>query len=60
MSSIAGGESPSRRSAAFIMIAGSVLMPTVNVLGTLMRMFWKESAPCRGMLIVIGVRLRYA
>ena len=39
MSSMAGGASPSRRSAAFIMIAGSVLTPTVNVLGTLMRMF---------------------
>ena len=37
---------------------GSVLTPTVNVLGTLMRMFWSESAFCSGMEMVSGVRLR--
>ena len=40
------------------MIAGSVLMPTVKVLGTLMRMFCSDSAFCSGMLMVMGVRLR--
>ena len=39
------------------MIAGSVLMPTVKVLGTLMRMFCSDSAFSSGMAIVIGVRL---
>ena len=60
MSSIASERSPSRRSAALTITDGSVETPTVNVLGTLMRMFWKERAPCRGMLIVIGVRPMYA
>ena len=40
------------------MTAGSVLMPTVNVLGTCTRMFCNDKAPCSGMLMVIGVRLR--
>ena len=60
MSSIASERRPRRRSAALTMTAGSVETPTVKVEGTLMRMFWKESAPCSGMLIVIGVRLMYA
>ncbi len=34
-----------------------MLMPTVKVLGTLMRMFWSDSAFWSGMLIVMGVRL---
>ena len=60
ISSIWTGASPSKRSAAFIMISGWVLIPTVKVLGTLMRMFCKERAPCSGILIVIGVRLIYS
>ena len=56
MPSIASARRPRSRSAAFTITAGSVETPTVKVDGTLMRMFWNESAFCRGMLIVIGVR----
>ena len=49
----------SRRSAALFMMASSVLTPTVNVLGTLMRMFCSDSALVSGMGIVSGVRLMY-
>ena len=45
---------------AFIITPGSVETPTVNVEGTLMRMFWNESAFCSGIEIVIGVRPMYA
>ena len=47
-------------SAAAFMISGSVLTPTVKVEGTFMRMFCMESAFCRGMLMVMGVRLMKA
>jgi len=47
----------SRRSAAFCITPGSVLMPTVKVLGTLMRMFCSDRARWRGMPMVMGVRL---
>ena len=57
MSSISLRREASSRSAALFMIAGSVLMPTVKVLGTLMRMFCSDRAFCSGMLMVIGVRL---
>ena len=56
MSSMSRALRPSRRSAAFIITPGSVETPTVNVEGTLMRMFWNESAFCSGIEIVIGVR----
>jgi hypothetical protein len=42
------------------MIASVVLMPTVNVDGTSMRMFCCDSAFLSGMPMVIGVRLRKA
>ena len=60
MSSILEGGRFRRRSAALFMMLLSVLIPTVKVLGTLIRMFWSESAFWSGMLMVIGVRLRYA
>ena len=50
---------PRRRSAAFSMTPGSVLMPTVNVDGVLTRMFCFESAPRSWMSMGIGVRLKY-
>ena len=49
---------PSRRSAAFCMTPGSVEMPTVKRLGTLMRMFWRESAFSRSTEMDRGVRSR--
>ena len=55
---IASLDSPSKRSAAFSIIPGSVEMPTVNVDGTSMRMFCRDSASRNGMSIVIGVRSR--
>jgi hypothetical protein len=58
MASICGGGRLSNRSAALVMIPGSVLTPTVNVLGTLIRMFCSDRAFCRSIWIVIGVRLR--
>ena len=39
--------------------AADAVTPTVKVLGTLMRIFCRESAFLRSMLIVRGVRLRY-
>ena len=51
---------PSSRSAAFCMTPFSVLMPTVKVLGTLMRMFWRLRAFCRSTLMLMGVRSRYS
>ena len=50
--------SPSRRSAAFCMIAESVEMPTVKMQGTSMRMFCLESALLRSTLMDRGVRSR--
>jgi hypothetical protein len=44
-------------SAALLMISGTVLTPTVNVLGTLMRIFCRDNAFSRGILMVMGVRL---
>ena len=41
------------------MMASSVAMPTVNVRGTLTRMFCSDSALVSGMLMVSGVRLMY-
>jgi hypothetical protein len=60
ISSMSACSSRSSRSAALFMIAGLVLMPTVNVLGTLTRMFCMESAPWSGIAIVIGVSRRNA
>ncbi len=57
MSSMRWGGRFRSRSAALFMMFLSTLMPTVKVLGTLMRMFWSESAFWSGMLMVIGVRL---
>ena len=41
------------------MMTSSVLTPTVNVLGTLTRMFCSDSALVSGIGIVSGVRLMY-
>ena len=43
-SAIASGDCPNRRSAAFPIISGLVLTPTVNTLGTLMRIFCLQRA----------------
>ena len=51
---------PSSLCAAFCMILSWMLMPMVKVLGTLILMFWRDSASFRSMLMVIGVRGRYA
>jgi hypothetical protein len=48
-----------RRSAALFMMASSVLTPTVNVLGTLTRMFCCDNALVSGIGMVSGVRLMY-
>ena len=60
MSSICGVGNPSRRSAALDIIDGAVDIPIVNVDGTLIRMFCWDSACSRLMLIVIGLRSKYA
>ena len=49
---------PSRRSAAFCITPGSVDTPTVNRLGTLMRMFWRDRAFSRSTEMDMGVRSR--
>ncbi len=60
ISSICGWFNPSKRSAAFDIIDGSVDTPIVNVEGTVTRMFCDESACSRLIRIVIGFRSKYA
>ena len=58
--SISGILNPKSLSAALAMMLGSLLTPTVNVLGTLILIFCRESAPFKSMLIGIGLREMYA